>query len=257
MRILPETSSNIPLTFQLYLGLNKAKLLSKFILFQRIKYINILKGKRDSDLNGGFLSRASFLLTAQKLGISVHTLRQRVADFSKLGWMRKTFSGHKLISWRKIADKYALGIKKIRYFAENKLDLINILAYHYIRRNIKQQIHRKNIQYRPGALKKISQALSVEPEYSLSVRTIASVFGYLSPSTGSRIEHKVRRLGLIRIQKRERELCPSEQFASFLKYHPEVDGRVFKRDGIMFERLCNNLIPKRLKPLYIKQYSMA
>ena len=102
---LVGTMNNIDLTCKLYRQLNENRLLSRFVLFQNLKYINT-GGERNTDLNGGFLHRKKLIETATKLNITTNTLRQRLSDFKKLGWLTKTFKGYRLTSWRSITEEF-------------------------------------------------------------------------------------------------------------------------------------------------------
>lgn len=238
--------NNRALTLEFYRILNTKNLLSKFILFDRIKYLHIERqpGKtRPTDKRGGFLHNNQITATAKELNISTNTLRQRLSDFKKLGWVTRTNTGYMLIGWKKLVQQYLPQLTKITYKAINKKTLIKIIAYENIKQNLNKQIYRENPHLSHNERKKISPALLRETRFSLSVRKVAQLLGYKSASTGSRVEKNLKKEKLLKIVKRNRRLCKIIDLPFIAKAFPELSGKCFIANGYVFERLCNNLIP--------------
>lgn len=240
--------NNYDLTIDFYADLNKAGLRSRYILFDQIKYINIapltINNKRKcTDLNGGFLHKSKLIATAKELNISVNTLRQRLSDFNRIGWVNRTHTGWKLISWKKIVHNYQPNIKKIAFKEKTEQKLNEKLAYEIIERSIKKQVHAKYSYESKSTRKNLAHALLSSSEFSISCRTLAKKLGYSSPATGIRMEQILKKQNLIKIEKRQRKLCDVEFYEIELENNQGLINRCFILGGTVYERLCNNLIP--------------
>lgn len=229
-------------TYQLYDKLREANLIPQFLLLQRIRYSNISSGKIKYDLNGGFIHKSSLQDLAKKLEIPYNTLRQRISEFKKLGWVIKNHTGWAIISWRKIASQYTEQLNKIKLFAKTKKELLNVISFQKIKKNLKQQFYAKYKFMSERWQKKHSKPILTEQEYSLSVRTVAKMMGYKSPVTGSRIEKRLVKAGKIKIEKHFRTICPANEYHLAIKAMPELAGRCFFYQDKVVERLCNNII---------------
>lgn len=237
-------------TIDFYANLRRNNLLSKYILFDKIKYRNIKlqnkiegqKKRRCTDLTGGFIHKESIKETYQSLKIPKNTFLQRLSDFKRLGWIIPFHTGYQLISWKKIADSMGVIPKKLIFKEKNKSSLNKRLAYELINNTEKQQIFKVHPANTKKERKNNVLAHFKCPDFSLSIRTLAYRLGFKSAMTGLRLEKSLKKSGHLKIEKRNKHLCSMKDFSNYLLAYPEIINRFFFRETEVFERLCNNLI---------------
>lgn len=227
------TVNRLDLTIKFYANLNRNGLLSKFVWFHRLKYLSV---KNTKDLSGGFIRFKELKFAAQELGTSKGNIDKLIRRFVLLGWMKKEKLGYRLIGWRKITEQYQPGLKKILFFAPDKKKLIIKYSSIDIKRNENQQI------FRERGLKKRPILLNSE-RFSLSQRTMGYRAGYKSAMSGYRLQQLLKKEKLIKIEKQDIFVCKSEEYSAVVKHCKDLWGRCYSKDGNIYKRLCNNIIP--------------
>lgn len=211
-------------------------MLTKYILFDRIKYSTLT--------DGGFLHRSKLQLLAKTLDINYNTIRKGISDFKKLGWMERTFTGWNITSWKTIKGEIEPLLTKIKFKETTKEKLVNTLTHRFITQSLKRQVFNVYSKYHTNSwLKNKTRAIQRDESFSMSVRSVVQCIGYKSASTGSKIEHRLKKLDLLSVFHRNEKVCTVEDYGSYLKGNPEMTSYCFVKEGIIYRRLCNNLIP--------------
>jgi len=252
-----EKQNNHLLTLEFYKTLNQQRLLSRWHLFDKLKYRNIDCQKRIkvkygkeklrnfyTDKTGGYIHKSQINKIAKQLEISSNTLRQRLSDFKTLGWATKTKQGFILNNWKIIARQFTPKINYIRLKAKTYDQLKKDFAYKYLNTNIRQQVFNKNSHWTKKTHKKLCNAAVKDSEYSVSVRTLARNLGFKSPATGTRYERLLEKDKRIKVIRRTVPLCHINLFNEYIEDNPSLNGKCFVAyDGTVYQRLCNNIIP--------------
>lgn len=241
MFLYDSVTSNIDLTIDFYAALNREKLLSKYIYFHRLKYLSV---KNNFDFSGGFIRFGEVKTIASLLKTSHHNIRKLIKAFVDLGWLVKKKTGYVLIGWREIAKKYGIELKRLRFFENDKKELIKTSAQKLIRRNISQQIFNRHNRLSKGRVKKMVGILSKEPEFTMSVKTIREKLGYKCDMTGTRVTKMLQSEGLLKIKSMGVEyVCHAKYFPALVDSNEEFAKKCFIAGNGVYRRLCNNLIP--------------
>jgi len=214
--------------------LNSETKLTLWILFDRLKYHKLTVG--------GFLPKKYYSTVCKSLNISDSKLRKGLSAMAKLGWVNKTYTGYQFQSWRLIPELYDVEIKKLIFKGENKADLINKATAKYVKKNLLKQFYTVNKKMTDNWLTNNAEAKLQESDYTLSVRHIASIFGFKSAMTGSRIEKRMVKKKLIKIERQQQEVCLVKDLHSFHKANPELWHHTFIKGNRVYRRLTNNLI---------------
>lgn len=226
-------------TVTFYSELNKDKLLTKYIWFCRVKYRGVVN---NFDTNGGFIKYSELKSLHLTLGTSKSNIQKLFKAFNELSWITPTHTGYQLIGSIKIAQVYVSEIKRITIKSLNKKVLITRVANSLILTSINRQIYR-DTKLSKARLKKQSRILAPNKKYSMSVRTLSKKMGYKSPQTGVRIEKQLEQSGLFKIIRSVNEVCPASEYNLRVKSGQELEKMCFIKNGIVYKRETNNLIP--------------
>lgn len=226
---------------KLYGTLNKEGLLSQFIIFHRIKYLSHHEG---SDKKGGFVNKSDTDKIAKELNISKSLLCTNLRLYASIGWAVKSPSGYRLVGWRYFR-KYAPDLEKITIFDNDKLELLIKIAERYFKTNLVKQRYRKLTKFEtPQRLHAATNmALLGMEEFSVSVRTLAKVLGFSSPTMGSRFEKILEQRRKIVVHRRRRLVCKLDEYVKMQVHKMADKKRCYVENGLVYERLCNNVIP--------------
>lgn len=237
--LVKRTKKEIPNTVAFYAELNRDKLLTKYIWFCRVKYRGVVN---NFDTNGGFITFSEIKKLHLELNTSKSNIQKLFKAFNELSWLEQTHTGYKLIGCIKIAQIYVPEIKKITFLSFNKSDILIQSANSLLRTSITQQAY-KHTRKSKAWLKKHSRILAENQEYTMSVRTLARKMGFKSPMSGVNIEKKLEKAGLFKIERSVQELCPIQEYNIRVKAGQELEKRCFIKNGIVYQRMTNNLIP--------------
>lgn len=233
----------IPNTVKFYAELNRDKLLTKYIWFCRIKYRGVID---NFDTNGGFIQYSEIKTLHLALNTSKSNIQKLFKAFNELSWLEQTHTGYKLIGCIKIAQVYVPKIKKISFLSLDKNELITKAANRLINTSIDQQTY-KHTRKSKAWLKNNSRILAEKKEYTMSVRTLSRKMGFKSPQTGVKIEKRLESAGLFRIERSVSEVCPVSEYNLRVKSGEDLEKMCFIKNGIVYKRNVNNLIPIRHK----------
>lgn len=236
-------------------NLNRAKLLPYFCTFNKIKYLGVdtfdeveyinSKGQTKfrpliADFSGGFLKKTNCKSAAAQLNIKYTTFRRHIDKLVELGWLIKTFTGYRLVGKKVLFEKYGNGIKRLSLASETRQEVINEVAHNLIKANIKQQAYKVKQTDRTG--RKYSNALVNTPECSNSIRWLQKQLGYKSTMSAYRVQAELEATEKIIIERRVQYICPISEYPIIIKGCPELASKCFVKDGLVYQRLCNNII---------------
>lgn len=236
-------------------NLNRAKLLPYFCTFNKIKYLGVdtfdeveyinSKGQTKfrpliADFSGGFLKKTNCKSTSAQLNIHYTTFRRHIDKLVELGWMEKTFTGYRLVGKGVLFEKYGNGIKRLSLASETRQEVINEVAHNLIKANIKQQAYK--IKQTDKAGRKYSNALVNTPECTNSIRWLQKQLGYKSTMSAHKVQSELEATKKIMIERRLQYICPISEYSNVIKGYPELASKCFVKDGLVYQRLCNNII---------------
>lgn len=224
-----------------YAVLRQRGLLNQWILFDKLKYRNVVNGV---DLGGGKVPVAKLKEIATQIGVNYNTLRQAIMVMFQEGWIYKTPSrkSYVLKSWKRVAKCYSLTFSKFRLKANNNQELTKKIALDYIDRTIRRQVYQHRVKNDLSTHKKILLALQKDKEFSVSVRQVAQALGFKSAMTGSRKLKELLKDKLISIEKIDRYVCELSDYGLATKVDETLCNRSFIKDNAVYERQRSNII---------------
>lgn len=244
------TKNNEDYQAVLYGNLNREKLLSTYLIFHCLKYRNPYQGY---DTNGGFVNVGHIPQISKQLNISVSHLKTNLRKFVNLGWAKRTRTGYVLVGWRYFR-KYSPNLEKITIFDSDKTELLIKIAEPYIKNNIKKQVFAKYKDLKTAQrLHKQKMALMREEEFSVSVRKVADILGFKSPTQGTKFQKMLEKRGVIGIVRRSRFVCLLNEYSALKIHQKQRICRCFIVNGEVYERLRNNIIPIVTKADFMRE----
>ena len=235
-------------------ALTEAKKLSIYGVFDSLSKANqqTINGVV-SDVSGGFIRKDKLQFYADALGIKYDTLRKKMPLLVKEGWAEKRHTGWCLISWKKVAAKYGLQIKK-RFVSgtkksERRLSGTMVAIKAQRKKNVNWTINNRELypeKLRSTHLRSEMRRLHKSHSCSVSIRQIGKKLGLKSAMTTWRNYQKLIKQGLIKIEKfySSTEFCKPEELYLRIKENPLMANKLFRYKGKVYERLMLNVIVK-------------
>jgi DNA-binding Lrp family transcriptional regulator len=241
MQYKKETELNhCPHQLELCEILNRSGLLNSFLLFHRIKYLYLFGRNEQS---GGFVRKDKIEDIRNLLGISKSHLCSSLKLFCDIGWATKSHCGYRLKGWRHFR-KYAPKLTRLTVIEESKFEYVLKILELYIKNNLAQQEHQKALDSVTGerSYSKKAAYLSRE-EFSISVRTIAKRLGFKSPTIACELLKELERRGKIQVVRNNKYVCELDAYNVKLIYGYLEKKKCFVKDGKVYQRMLNNIIP--------------
>lgn len=211
--------------------------------FKEVTYVTSKKKlctkKSYTDDNGGFFLKSDIKKISIELNIGYETFRKQISKMQSLGWLIKTTTGYRLIGKKKLFNQYVNGMNRLCFYADNNNEIHKLCAIRFLKVNYYQQLH--ITLGRPKRRHKYSRAFLRSKDYSVSVRKLQNILGFKSAMSASKFIQILEKEHLITIAKRNEMLCTTAEFKYYLKSNKSLIDRCFSKDGIIYERKCNNI----------------
>lgn len=225
-------------------GLNEDGLLTHFLFFHRLKYLNCGTG---GDKHGGFIRKDKREIIAKKLGVGKSTLCSHLRFFVSIGWAIERSDSYQLIGWRYFR-KYSPNLTKITIIEKEKIEYFIQIAKLFLKNNIRQQAFKKAQENKTGKrLYPKNAALLSSEEFTVSTRGLAKALGISSPTTAVKIQKELEKRGEITIIRKSELVCALGDYSRLLSHGKLNKKKCFIDGGLVYQRLCNNITPVKTK----------